>query len=125
MNLQNTKTAAIAMFFGTLLLGTVVGVILDRALLLDSTAVTAFRPPDDRPPGSERFFMRHFASELDLTPHQQAALDSILASNRQQFDELRRRLHPRFSALRDSLDQQILVILTPEQREKFLALKRS
>ncbi|MGH7496511.1 MAG: hypothetical protein ACREOO_29530 [bacterium] len=124
MNLQNTKTAAVAMFIGTLLLGAVVGVVVDRTLLLDGSSLRASRQRLDRTPGSARFFMRHFSDQLELTSDQQAALDSILASNRQQFDELRRRLHPRFSALRDSLDQQILVILTPEQREKFHALKR-
>ena len=125
MNLQNTKKAAVAMFVGTLLLGTVLGVVLDRALLLENSSLRAYRQRPDRAPGSTRFFMRHFSRELELTSQQQATLDSILAANRQQFDELRRRLHPRFSALRDSLDQQILVILTPEQREKFHELKRS
>jgi Spy/CpxP family protein refolding chaperone len=125
MNLQNTKTAAVAIFIGTLLLGAVVGVVLDRTLLLESSSWQTYRQRPARDPGSARFFMRHFSKKLELTPQQQAALDSILAGNRLQFDDLRRRLHPRFSALRDSLDQQILVILTPEQREKFHALKRS
>ncbi len=123
MNLQNTKAAAAGLFIGTLLLGILIGVVVDRTLLLRAPPFGEMRPFENRP-ASGRFFMRHFADQLELTPRQQTQLDSILSSNRQQFDALRRGLHPRFSALRDSLDQQILSILTPEQREKFDTLKR-
>lgn len=124
MNLQNTKTAAVALFVGTLLLGILIGVVVDRMLLLPAPPFAGMRQFEGRPPRSEGLFMRHFSDQLDLTPRQRAELDSILAGNRQRFDELRRRTHPRYSALRDSLDRQILAILTPPQREKFESLKR-
>lgn len=123
MKFQNTKTAAIGLFLGTLLLGVFIGVLVDRALLLQPAPPFDARRHKGLPEG-HGFFMQHFAHELDLTAQQQAQLDSILAGNRQRFDALRRSVHPRFSALRDSLDRQILALLTPPQREKFAALKK-
>ena len=123
MDLQNTKAAAVGLFLGTLLLGVVIGVFADRMWLRPDGPFMGMRPHEGRP-GPGGFFMKHFAAELDLSSRQQAQLDSILSGNRQQFEALRRSLHPRFSALRDSLDQQILAILTPEQRERFDAVKK-
>ncbi len=122
-NLQNTKLAATGLFAGTLALGILIGIALDRTLLLPAPPLMEMRQPQSRhDPGD--FFMRHFSERLDLTPAQQADLDRVLSNYRQRFSALRQNMHPRFSAMRDSLDQHIAAILTPAQREKFETLKK-
>ena len=117
MNSKNSKVLAAAFFAGTLAIGVAAGVFLDRAWLQPSPREF------HNLKGRESGFMRQFGRELDLTAGQQAELDHVLANYRERFSEIRRSMHPRYNALRDSLDAEIRALLTPAQQEKFDRMK--
>ena len=121
-NFQNISPAAVALFLATLVLGIFIGIFIDRAVL-PPPLLPEMRQLEGRRDRGD-FLLRRITDELELSAEQQDEFDRILAGYRQRFGELRRHLHPRFSALRDSLDQQIAAILTPAQREKFEELKQ-
>lgn len=128
-----------------LLLLTVVGVLagiaLDRGVLLPrhfGPGMHHHHPPGRPSPGRHLFrepspeqeaamrrdFSARLTRNLHLAPAQQVRVDSILVHQAEEWRSLRQDVRPRlqriFSAFRDSLD----VILTPEQRERFQAMRR-
>ena len=70
---------------------------------------------------------RDLASNLKLTPEQQAQAHDILVNSQNKIRELRSKFQPRFWEILDHAESQISEKLTPEQREKlqqFLKEKR-
>ncbi len=113
---MNTKLMATIFFLGALAIGAVAGIFIDRAF---------FRPPlhENRPFGGPHGpgdpMLRHFSHELGLTPAQQDKLAAALENYRGRFGNLRRSMHPRYLAMRDSLHIEIRAMLAPEQQKKF------
>jgi len=113
---MNSKWIAVLLFVATFLVGAVAGMFVDRALL--RTRPFGFRPPAGAPEHGG-MMMGHFSRRLDLSPGQQQQLMVILEKYRPRFDEMRRNPPPPYEAVRDSLQNEIRVILTPEQKTKF------
>src|SRR5579862_9823718 len=112
---------AAAIIVMSLLTGVIVGVAVDRRVLLH-------RWPGRGP----IFFSRGFAGhdhvyvapgrlerELGLSPAQATAVDSIMQHRMAQRDSLMAHTWPVMRLLLDSTRTDIVRILTPEQREKF------
>jgi Spy/CpxP family protein refolding chaperone len=66
-----------------------------------------------------RGMVQRLTRELDLTAPQQQAVDSIMASNEEEFQALEREMRPRMKAFLERTRGQIDSVLTPAQREKF------
>ena len=60
-----------------------------------------------------------FAEELDLTPSQRTAVDSIITTRNRVLDSLIAPVRPQLHAVRDSARRAIASRLTNEQRAKF------
>lgn len=133
------RAAAAALLLLTATLGVLAGIALDRTLLAPPpTPVSA--PAPDRPPGRRwHEGMRHdesvpggarhryaerFARELDLTPEQQARIDSILQSQQERVRALRRESLPRFQEITRETRRAVEAVLTPEQREQIRLRQR-
>jgi len=119
---MNSKLMASIFFLGTLVFGMFAGVVLDRTVLRPAPRVPEFRSFDGPPDAPPR--MRMFSKRLDLTSEQEQKLEEILESYRMRFGDLRMSMHPRYTALRDSLNADIRAILTAEQQEKFETMLR-
>ena len=64
--------------------------------------------------GLPRFFER-----LDLTQQQEDSIRALFDAHRPIIDSLMAQTMPQIRAVRDSLDVQVVALLTPEQREKY------
>jgi Spy/CpxP family protein refolding chaperone len=106
----------------SLLTGVVVGVAVDRRVLLHrGTPWTGRDVGRDRwhsPMGSGRL-----GDELGLSPQQRAAVDSVMHHRMAQRDSLMSKTFPVMRALLDSTRADIERLLTPEQKEKFEKLR--
>lgn len=127
---MNKKLIATLVFFGTLALGAAAGIFVDRALVLPRPHWQSSPAPEGSHRRSDRdyprdFNLKNFSRQLDLTPVQQDTLDKILDKYRQRFKALSQAMHPRFHAIRDSLNAEIRVTLTTTQQEKFDRMIRS
>ncbi len=67
--------------------------------------------------------LERFSRELKLTPEQQTKMGEIFGAAREQMLAMRSEMRPRFEALRQSTDESIRQMLTPEQQAKFEQLK--
>jgi len=84
---------------------------------------SAFRPPPDRHPRSE--LLDRLDAKLDLDARQRTAVDSILARREAEMKGLRNEVRPRFDSIARRTRNDLLMILTPEQRRRFDALGRA
>ena len=64
------------------------------------------------------------ATELELTPAQQEAIDQILARHQKDVESTWSEMRPRVHAALDAAEQEIVSVLTPEQAAKFRQLVR-
>jgi len=128
---RSGRTKAIVALFVTLFVGIAIGAALDRALL--------FRPwwGPHRPPFgwrqhgfSEKDGQRmrermrqHMVKELKLDSAQSVRLDSIMSQRAVAFRAMRAENETRVRAMIDSTNAVIDSILTPEQRERFKAMR--
>jgi Spy/CpxP family protein refolding chaperone len=110
---------AAAVIVMSLLTGVVLGVAVDRRVLLPGGPFFVHRTGGFRGPG----IPHHLASELGLSPAQSAAVDSIMRHRMSQRDSLMAHTWPVMRQLLDSTRSDIERILTPEQRAKFEQLR--
>src|SRR2546428_12653060 len=66
--------------------------------------------------------LRRLATELELTPAQQEAIDQILARHQKDVDSTWHDMQPRVHAALDAAEQEIVAVLTPEQAAEFRQL---
>jgi Spy/CpxP family protein refolding chaperone len=132
-----TRAAALLTLVGVL--GVLIGIGIDRALISRAYARSApdgveavetgpmrmrrgvgshpwFPGPPGRMPGVR--FSQQMAEVLELTPEQKAAIDSIMEQNRVRVRALAREYGPRFRAIVDETRQQVESVLTAEQRAR-------
>ena len=114
-------------------LGIVVGIGIERLRPTDVPATEG--TPAVRRPGQGRgadLNNRHegpiglngrLRREVDLTPAQEAALDSIMAENRTRVRALMREYQPHFRAIVEDTRRAIDSVLTEEQRERLRELQ--
>jgi hypothetical protein len=106
------------------LVGVLAGAAGDRLLLRPRPSEQ--RPPEQRPPEPrEGQRLPKVLEDMDLTPVQRAAIDSILASGRPRNEAIMNEVLPRLRAVSDSLQQGIRAVLTPAQAAEFNAYQRA
>ncbi len=109
-----------------LVTGLVLGVAVDRGLLLrghGGRAAFVGRAPGGRPGAPRDVVRQHIESELALTPAQKTQVDSILsqqmAKRRALVDSIGVHMHALMDSTRAAVDR----VLTPEQRQKLVAIR--
>jgi Spy/CpxP family protein refolding chaperone len=113
--MQQSKWYALLFLIGAFVAGAAVGVAADRTVEHGRRMPHGPRSPLDR-----------MARDLNLTPAQHAAFDTILENRRTQMRQLFAPIRPQMDSLmalsevaRDSTHEQLRRVLTPEQRAKF------
>jgi len=104
--------------------GAAAGAVLDRVALRrhhSRLIERVFSPPSE---SERRKHAEKMAKELDLTPAQAAAVDTIFAARTRQLDAGRVRFEAELRALMAATRHQIDSLLTPDQRAKLEALRR-
>jgi hypothetical protein len=66
--------------------------------------------------------LRRLATELDLSPTQQEAIDQILARHQKDIESTWHEVQPHVHAALDAAEREIVTVLTPEQAAKFRQL---
>ncbi len=103
-----------------LIMGAVIGVGLDRSVILPHQMRDhrgRGRPGMPRPTADDRRRMLdRLSADLKLTPDQTHKIDSIMTSQTTAFAALRNEMTPRFDALVKETHAKIDSVLTPDQR---------
>jgi hypothetical protein len=117
--LGRARLQGLALLLLAFLIGALAGAAGDRLL-------TRPRPEGPRPQeheGGAR--LPKVLEDMDLTPVQRAAIDSILASGRPRNEAIMNEVLPRFRAVGDTLHAGIRSVLTPAQAAEFDAYLKS
>ena len=93
------------------------GVALERLWLEPEESGEASRKGRDYRPVIERF-----SDELELTPRQQARIDTIIGDLRERMREMWAEARPRYRSMVDSAKARIEEVLDEEQVEKYRRL---
>lgn len=117
------RSVAFVAVLGLFLLGIVIGA-------LGMHVYDAHRPPHGPPFGASlrrgepfgEHFAKHLERRLELTPGQLDAIHEILERSRQESREIREDVGPRVHDVMARAHEEILALLTPEQRERLEAL---
>ncbi len=119
-SLGRIRLQGLALLGLTFLIGTLVGVAGDRALLQPERPSHPFGPGRvsfDGIRGTHSTLPPHL-ERLNLSNEQRAAIVAILERTRPTTDSILGTFLPRLRAVRDSIGEAIRVVLTPEQRER-------
>jgi hypothetical protein len=73
-------------------------------------------------PADTHTLLQRLATELELAPAQQKAIDQILARHQKDVESTWHEMQPRVHAALDAAEQEIVTVLTPEQAVKFREL---
>jgi Spy/CpxP family protein refolding chaperone len=103
--MQRSKQQALMFLLGAVLVGGVLGFSADRVLTRDK--------PRDWTPRVRMY------EDLGLTQEQRSRMDSLLDDRSCQISAVMKPVRAQVDSIRESAHQQILQMLTPEQREKF------
>ena len=105
--MQRTKQQALLFLLGALLVGGLLGFSAERVLRHGKG-------------GDGSWFRREgMYDDLQLTAAQRAQIDSVLDQRHCQMRALMDQLKPQADSIREAGQQQMLRIMTPEQRERF------
>jgi len=105
-------------------LGAAVGAVADRVALRRHHSRLIKRvlsPPSE---SERRRHLAKMAKDLDLTPAQTAAVDTIFAARTRQLDGARVRFEAELQTLMAGTRHQIDSLLTPDQRARLEAIRR-
>jgi Spy/CpxP family protein refolding chaperone len=106
--MERPKEIAIAMLVAALVAGGAMGYSAGHLVAARENA-----------PG-EHGAMRHYvAAQLDLTPAQEAGMDTILDARHREMTRLIAPVQPQLDSLRGAARKQIMTLLTPAQQKKF------
>ncbi len=107
-----------ALLAAVFLAGMLAGVAADHLWALHRMPPFRHGPPGHR---AHRGGEAHgeLARRLDLTPAQQARLDSIFARRGPRMDSIMGEMRPRLDAEIRAAEAEVEAVLTPEQREEF------
>lgn len=109
--MQRSKNLAVMFLLGAALAGGALGFTADRVMV------------SSRPSHKDQRAMRdRMAEDLELTPMQRAAFDSILDERHRQLVEVMKPVRPRIDSIRLNFRGQLARQLSPEQQARFYAL---
>jgi hypothetical protein len=109
------KSRVIIMAVVVFIVGALCGMLSDR--LVCSCIMRGNHGPNEQ--RIARHMNDQFTRELHLTTAQQAQLAQILDKHKQSMDALRGEIRPKFKALRESMRQEIRLILDEKQKVEF------
>jgi hypothetical protein len=121
--LSKSKTWAVALLLGMFVAGAAIGA--GATMLLAPPSDVAAARPDARADGDRsrrRSYAERLQADLDLSPEQRAAVDSIVAGREAEMQALWQEMRPRFDALRESIRTEIMAVLNERQQETYQAL---
>jgi Spy/CpxP family protein refolding chaperone len=124
---RSPRFAAAVVVVLALLIGVLIGAVASRRYMADHGRRSPFGfggrgGPWTRGGPSDRM-RQHFASELGLSATQVMQVDSIMSRSMAARQALEDSMRPRMRALLDSTRAQIEGVLTPDQRQKFEAMR--
>ncbi len=109
---MNSKRTAIASLCMVLLVGILLGVVIDRYLLDDHN-----RPPFERRRPHD--FFGRLSVDLQLNDVQKEQLRILLEATKAKHDSLRKTTGPQFRRIQEEFQQEFKKVLDADQREKF------
>jgi Spy/CpxP family protein refolding chaperone len=109
---MNAKARGVLGAVSLVVLGMVLGVAIDRHLLLNEPHASAAA-------ALHELTMSSAEERLDLTSDQRRQIDSIIAARHNSLRHAWQAVHSHLGAAVDSLHREIEVILTPAQRSEF------
>lgn len=77
-----------------------------------------------QPAAGYQGMVEELSSELHLSADQRLQVEKILNESKQQFQEIRKQVHPKFVEIRMQYREKISSILSPEQRVAFETWKQ-
>jgi Spy/CpxP family protein refolding chaperone len=104
MAMERTKQQAIAFLLGAVLVGGVVGFSADRMIRHEDTTIAEKR--------------KAMYDDLDMTPAQRVAMDSLFDARNCQYDAIFRPIQPALDSLRTTTRDKMDQILTASQRSR-------
>lgn len=107
---MSSKTKALILVLGCILIGFVLGVVLDRVAFLK-----IYHPKRS----GIKEYRKNLVERLKLNETQQVKLDSILSWSQSEFKKLSSEFRPKLDSLRNVVRDSIRSILTPEQLNEF------
>lgn len=113
--MQRSRHLAVMFLLGAMLVGGALGFTADRVLLGERLCPRW---------GDRRGMRASFADELDLTPAQRTAMDSILDERHRQMSAVLKPVRPQMDSISENARNQIRRLLTPAQQPKFDELHR-
>ncbi|MGD8866645.1 MAG: hypothetical protein PVI01_03430 [Gemmatimonadales bacterium] len=115
------KSLALALLVGALLVGGVVGVVVDRSLIRERAAdASADRANRDR--DRRQSYVDWLTAELQLSQDQREHVAAVLERNRTEVRALWQETRPAFEKLKTQLRAQIRELLTEEQQAAYDSL---
>jgi hypothetical protein len=124
---MGTRWTTLLLLLAAAIAGGVVALRLDRALHRGAPQAGApdpghrRRPPDGRRPPFDP--AARFVRELGLSPAQQARLDSLLARQRDEVQQIREETQPRYDSIAALTPHEVDALLTPDQRRMLDSIK--
>jgi Spy/CpxP family protein refolding chaperone len=113
------RARAWASVLAALFIGIAIGVLVDRLAIHHRwSARDLSRPPFAGPADVQHHMSDRIARQLALTPAQRARVDSILARNLRDIEQVRQDVRPRMREIFARTRAQMDSVLTPEQRTK-------
>jgi Spy/CpxP family protein refolding chaperone len=107
--MQRSKQQALMFLLGAVLVGSALGFSADRML---------------RDPGKHWARRQQFYDDLGLSRAQRSTMDSLLDDRNCQISTVMKPVKPQLDSIRQAAHQQVLQVLTPEQREKLELRKK-
>ena len=102
--MDRPKQQAIAFLLGAVLVGGVVGFSADRMMRHEDTSIAEKR--------------KAMYDDLDMTPAQRTAMDSLFDARNCQYDAIFRPIQPALDSLRTATRDKMNQILTADQRSR-------
>jgi Spy/CpxP family protein refolding chaperone len=124
---MGTRATTLLLLLAAAIAGGITALGLDRALHHGPPQAEAPDPGHRRrsPNGRRPPFdpAARFARELGLSPAQQARLDSLLARQRDEVQQIREETQPRYDSIAERTSREVDSLLTPEQRRMLDSLR--
>lgn len=116
--------------------GALAGILADRRLARPPVAEAPAQLPMRGPPGGgpagpggmgagQLRYIEALSEQLELTPAQRAAIDSIVAEQRHRVHELQQEVQPRFRQIAEQTRIRIDQVLTDAQRQEMRRLRQA